>query len=175
MLYTIPGPLDRIVPLGPGSPAGVIGVELSDGAPRGLEQVRSQRGEILALADSMDLAVVAGANLHGWGRTVAAWSVMRLPGWREMSPDELGRAIEGTLHRERRRAVTVVERRMPYHEGSAIKLAATVPLLLWSHFSILTPRERVSWLAWCAIWAAARAAHGRRARAVTLRTHPRAH
>ncbi len=162
MLYTIPGPLDQIVPLGPGAPAGVVGVELSDGAPRGLEQVRAQRREILALADDMDLAVVAGSNLHGWGRTVAAWSVMRLPGWRDMSPDELGRTIEGTLHRERRRAVTVVDRRVPYHEGSALKLVATVPLLLWSHFTTLTPRERVSWLAWCAIWAAVRAHRIRR-------------
>ena len=163
MLYTIPGPLDRIVPFGPGSPAGVIGVELGDGAPRGLEQGRAEREEILTLADSMDLAVVAGSNNHGWGRTVAAWSVMRLPGWPHMSPDELGSAIEEVLHGERRRAVTVVERTMPYHEGSAVKLAATVPLLLWSHFCTLTLRERVSWLAWCAIWAAARAARGRRA------------
>ena len=162
MLYTIPGPLDEIVPLRPGFPAGVIGVELSDGAPRGLEQVRSQRGEILALADDMDLAVVAGTNNHGWGRTVPAWSVMRLPGWRDMSPDELGGAIEGTLHRERRRAVTVVERRVPYHEGSAVQLAATVPLLLWSHFRTLTPWERVSWLAWTAVWAAARLRRTRR-------------
>ena len=162
MLYTIPGPLDQIVPLGPGTPAGVVGVELSDGAPRGLEQVRAERDGILALADSLDLAVVAGTNLHGWGRTVAAWSVMRLPGWRDMSPDELGRAIEGTLHRERRRAIAVVERPVPYHEGSAIKLVATVPLLLWSHFSTLTPQERVSWLAWCAIWAAVRAHRIRR-------------
>lgn len=162
MLYTIPGPLDWIAPLRPGFPAGVIGVELSDGAPRGLEQVRSQRGEILALADDMDLAVVAGTNNHGWGRTVPAWSVMRLPGWRDMSPDELGGAIEGTLHRERRRAVTVVERRVPYHEGSAVQLAATVPLLLWSHFRTLTPWERVSWLAWTAVWAAARLRRTRR-------------
>jgi len=152
MLYTIPGPLDQIVPLGPGTPAGVIGVELSDGAPRGLEQVRAERDEILALADAMNLAVVAGTNLHGWGRTVSAWSVMRLPGWRDLSPDELGRAIEVTLHRERRRAVTVVERRVPYHEGSAVELVATVPLLLWSHFRTLTPWERVAWLAWGASW-----------------------
>lgn len=162
MLYALPGPLDRIVPLAPGSPAGVIGVELSDGSPRGLEQSRRQRDEILALADSMDLAVVAGTNNHGWGRTVPAWSVMRLPGWRDMSPDELGSAIEGTLHRERRRAVTVVERRVPYHEGSAVKLAATVPLLLWSHFRTLTPRERASWLMWSAIWAAVRSLRARR-------------
>ncbi len=155
MLYTIPGPLDRIVPLSTGSPAGVVGVELSDGAPRGLEQGRAEREAILALADRMDLAVVAGANHHGWGRTVAAWSVMRLPGWRAMSPDQLGSAIERALHRERRRAVTVVERTMPYHEGSAVKLVATVPLLLWSHLRTLTLRERASWLAWIAVWAAA--------------------
>ncbi|MDE2804410.1 MAG: hypothetical protein OXN18_04590 [Gemmatimonadota bacterium] len=161
MLYTIPGPLDRIVPFGPGSPAGVIGVELSDGAPRGLEQGRAEREEILALADSMDLAVVAGTNHHGWGRTAPAWSVMRLPGWPRMSPDELGSAIEDALHQERRRAVTVVERTMPYHDGSAVKLAATVPLLLWSHFRTLTLRERVTWLAWVAIWAAVRAHRAR--------------
>ena len=162
MLYALPGPLDEIVPLGLGSPAGVIGVELSDGAPRGLEQVRSEHGEILALADSMDLAVVAGTNNHGWGRTVPAWSVMRLPGWRDMSPDELGGAIEGTLHRERRRAVTVVERTVPYHHGSSVKLATTLPLLLWSHFRTLSPWERASWLAWATVWAAVRASRNRR-------------
>ncbi|MCY3610029.1 MAG: hypothetical protein OXH51_00630 [Gemmatimonadetes bacterium] len=161
MLYAIPGPLDRIVPFGPGSPAGVVGVELSDGAPRGLEQGRAEREETLALADSLDLAVVAGTNNHGWGRTVPAWNVMRLPGWPHMSPDELGSAIEDVLHRERRRAVTVVERTMPYHDGSAVKLAATVPLLLWSHFRTLTLGERVSWLVWVAIWAAVRAHRGR--------------
>ena len=110
MLYTIPGALDRIVPLAPGSPAGVVGVELSDGAPRGLEQARSGRADILALADSMD------------------------------------------------RAVTVVERRMRHHDGSAVKLAATVPWLLWEHFRMLSLAERVSWLVWAGVWAAARAA-----------------
>ena len=158
MLYTIPGALDRIVPLAPGSPAGVVGVELSDGAPRGLEQARGERGDILTLADSMDLAVVAGANLHGWGRTVPAWSVMRVPGWQGMSPSRLGVAIEAALHSERRRAVTVVERRMPYHDGSAVKLVATVPWLLWEHFRMLTAAERVAWLGWIAIWVAVRAA-----------------
>ncbi len=151
MLYTIPGRLDQVVPLGPGSPAGVLGIELSDGAPRGLEQVKAERAEILALADGMDLAVVAGSNLHGWGRTAAAWSVMRIPGWREMPPGELGRAIEEVLHRDRRRAATVVERRMPYHDGSRVWIALTVPWLLWEHFRMLTVAERGSWIAWITI------------------------
>ena len=151
MLYTIPGPLDQIVPLAPGSPAGVVGIELSDGAPRGLEQGKAERAQILAIADSMNLAVVAGSNLHGWGRTVAAWSVMRVPGWREMSPDELGGAIEGVLHRDRRGAVTVAERRMPYHDGTWVGVALTVPWLLWEHFRMLTVAERGSWIAWIGI------------------------
>ncbi len=172
MLYALPGALDQIVPLrrgagggtagvgAPGSPAGVVGVELSDGAPRGLEQARSQHAEILALADSMDLALVAGTNVHGWGRTIPAWSVMRIPGWREMSPGELSGAIEEVLHRERRRASTVVERRVPYHDGSAVALAATVPVLAWEHFRALTLAERLSWLVWAALWMAVRARAG---------------
>ena len=172
MLYTIPGALDRIVPLAPGSPAGVVGVELSDGAPRGLEQAKGERADILALADSMDLAVVAGANLHGWGRTVAAWSVMRVPGWQGMSPSRLGEAIEAALHRDRRRAVTAVERRMPHHDGSVVKLAATVPWLLWEHFRMLSVAERVSWLTWAAVGVAVRTAVRRRASRTPQRSKP---
>lgn len=164
MLYTLPGPLDAIVALEPGSPAGVVGVELNDGAPRGLEQVRAERLAILALADSLNLAVVAGTNLHGWGRTAVAWSVMDLPGWRELTPAQLGDAIETILHRDRRSATTVVERRMPYHEGSRLRLAATVPWLLWEHFRMLAPAERVSWLAWAALAFAAARAGAKRAR-----------
>ena len=167
MLYTIPGRLDQIVPLAPGSPAGVVGVELSDGAPRGLEQVKAERAEILGLADSMDLAVVSGANLHGWGRTVAAWSVMRVPGWREMSPEQLGGAIEAVLHRDRRRAVTVVERRMPYHDGSRVETALTVPWLLWEQFRMFTVAERGSWIAWIVLVELLRRLR-RRARAARL-------
>ena len=154
MLYAIPAPLDRIEAFSPEFPAGVVGIELNDGAPRGLEQSRKQRDDILALADSLNLAVVAGANLHGWGRTAAAWSVMRIPAWRDMTPDALGAAVEVVLHRDRRNAVTVVERRMPYHDGAFVRLVATVPWLLWEHFRMLHPMERVSWLAWAGLWAA---------------------
>ena len=50
MLYTIPGPVDQIVPLREGAPAGVVGVELNDGAPRGLEQAKGERGRIVAIS-----------------------------------------------------------------------------------------------------------------------------
>lgn len=168
MLHTLPGPIDRIVAFAPERPAGVVGVELSDGAPRGLEQTKAERAAILALADSLDLAVVAGSNLHGWGRTAAAWSVMRIAGWREMTPTDLGAAIEAALHRDRRRAVSVVERRMPYHDGDPVRLAATLPWLLSEHFRMLAPLERISWLAWAVVWAVAKR---RRRRAAMARAN----
>lgn len=151
ILYTIPGPLDQLVPYSAEVPGGVIGVELNDGAPRGLEQAKGERRLILDLAEEHDLAVVAGANLHGWGRTVTAWSVMEIPGWRSLAPDGLGDAIEAALHRDRRDAVTVVERRLVYHEGSPWRLAFTLPWVLWDYARMLSLPERMSWGVWMAL------------------------
>ena len=71
MLYTIPGPLQQVVALGPGSPRGWSEWELSDGAPRGLEQVKAERAEILAIADSLILRSSRGrtctVGTHGRG------------------------------------------------------------------------------------------------------------
>lgn len=145
-------PLGEVVAFGPESPAGVVGIELSNGGLE-LEQVRAERREILALADSLDLAVVAGSNNHGWSWTAPAWSVMEVPGWRDMTPRRMEDAIEGVLHEERHEAVTVVERRMPYHGGSYVLMAVTLPWVLWEHFRMLAPQERISWLAWAVVTA----------------------
>lgn len=150
LLYTMPGGLRFVVPFTEEMPSGMIGIEINDGSPRGLEQVRSQRAEIIALADSMDLALLGAANLHGWGRTVASWSVMEIPGWQEMTPEEVGDAIEETLHGQRRNAVQVVERRMPYHGGSPLLVVATLPWLTLEHFRMLSLEERAAWLLWIA-------------------------
>ena len=131
LLYTMPGELRLVVPFTEERPSGVIAIELNDGSPRGLEQVKGEREEILALADSADLAIIAATNLHGWGRTVAAWSIMEIPGWQEMTPEGLGGVIEAELHAKRRAAVTVVERSMPYHDGSRTLMTLTLPWLVW--------------------------------------------
>lgn len=154
LLYTMPGGLQYVVPFTEERPSGMIGIEINDGSPRGLEQVRSERSEIIALADSMDLALLGAANLHGWGRTVASWSIMTVPGWRQMTPAEVGDAIEEVLHRDRRHAVQVLERRMPYHGGSPVLMVLTLPWLTLEHFRMLSPSERISWLLWLAVLAA---------------------
>ena len=108
--------------------------------------------EILALADSMNLALIGASNLHGWGRTVASWSLMRIPGWQELRPEELADRIEETLHEERRRAVQVIERRIPYHGGSPFLVATTLPWVGIAHLRMMSWPERISWLVWISLF-----------------------
>lgn len=147
LVLTIPGGLDD-VPADDGTEIGYVAVEVSDASPRGLEQSRQDRETILALADSLNLALVASSNNHGWGRTTAAWTVLTIPGWRSMSPARLNAAIERKLHTERRAASRVVERRIPYPGASPAALALTVPAITWQMFGGIGPAERIAWLVW---------------------------
>jgi predicted metal-dependent phosphoesterase TrpH len=154
-IQTIPENLERIPLPDRSSGRGLAGIELSDGAPRGIEQSQRDRALILRIADSLDLAVVAGSNNHGWGRTAVAWSVLSIPGWRDMAPEELGRAIEDRIRTERRSAVTIVERRSPDPAGSRVALAATLPAVTWNLLVTLSGAQRISWIIWSWILAAA--------------------
>ena len=132
---------------------GVMAIELSDGAPRAIGQVHRERALILRIADSLDLAVVAGSNNHGWGRTAVAWSLLRIPRWRTVPSDSLSLLIEETIRTRRRQAVRVVERRGVDPGGSTASLALTAPVAAWQMFASLSPAQRVSWLVW--VWALA--------------------
>jgi hypothetical protein len=147
LVLTIPGGLDA-VPADGRRQIGYVAVEVSDASPRGLEQSRRDRASILALADSLNLALVAGSNNHGWGRTAAAWTVLTIPGWRSMTPQRLDQAIGDRLHRERRGASRVVERRVPYAGPSPAALALTVPAITWQMFGGIGRAERIAWLLW---------------------------
>lgn len=147
-IQTIPENLEHIPLPDRSSGRGLAGIELSDGAPRGIGQSQRDRALILRIADSLDLAVVAGSNNHGWGRTAVAWSVLRIPGWRKMTPEQLGAAIETRIRTERRGAVQVIERRSPDPAGSRIALAATLPAVTWNLLVTLSGAQRVSWIIW---------------------------
>lgn len=155
LVLTIPGPLDSVVAATPEAP-GFVAIQVTDASPRGLQQSRVDRARLLRMADSLDLAPVAATNNHGWGRTAAAWTLMRIPGWRELAPDELGAAIESAFHDERYGASRVVERRVPWSGADPVALAMTVPAITWNMFGGIGAGERVSWLLWT--WAIALAA-----------------
>jgi hypothetical protein len=127
-----------------------LGIELIDAAPRGLGQLDREEEKIRALAAKLKLMLVSASNNHGYGRAVASWNLMTIPGWRDLSPDSVGRLIESPFHRRELAAVTIVKRLRPRTHGFA--LVGTLPVALWQMIGSLTWTERVVWIAW--IWAA---------------------
>ena len=148
-LLTIPArfALDRPIPRSQA-------IEIADAAPRALDQMERDGRLIRRIAKMDDLAVVASSNNHGWGRTAAAWSILEIPYWRKLTPGQLDAAIRARLAVLRGRSVYVVERRRVTPQSSALASLGTVPSVGWQLLTILSPRERVSWIVWIwALWA----------------------
>jgi hypothetical protein len=149
VIQTIPNDIARMRPPGCDEDGGgVDAIELMDGDPKGLAQSDRERDRILALADSLDIALVASSNNHGWGSTAVAWSLLRIPGWRDMTPAQVGQRIEELIRSERRHAVEVVTYRRLADPVEGLDVAAA-PMLLPLHFLASRSRlERLSWIAW---------------------------
>lgn len=151
VIETLPGKLDKMLPASGPATAGVRAIELVDGSPRGLDQTRIMRSRIVHLADSLNLALVAGSDNHGWGRAAPGWTLLIVPGWRGMRTDSLAFAIERSL-RQGREATRVVERRIAgeLNGGNAIELTLTLPVVTWSMLTTLSVDERIMWVVW--VW-----------------------
>ena len=164
IVQTIPGSLGRIPRAGMAGVVPVTAIEVADAAPRGLSDGDRNRAWILALADTLGLAIVSGSDNHGWGRTAAAWSVMRVPGWRGLPPAALEQRIEDAIRTDRRRAVGVIERTRPvwpaargaHGFGGWVSILSGAPRFLvqfiWQLTATRSWPERLSWMAW--LWAA---------------------
>lgn len=164
VILAIPADLSVIPATHARTLAHISALELSDASPRGLAQEDRERRHLLHVADSLDLAVVAGSNNHGWGRTAVAWTAMRVPGWRRLPPDSVGAQIRRIVHRDGRRAARVIERSRPTTAPGSAALVAMLPDVAWLELRTLTLPERVSWLLWC--WGLAGVAVASRRRAV---------
>jgi hypothetical protein len=149
LIETIPGNLDMIIPhTGPGS-AGVRAIEIVAGSPRGMTQVKRDHDRIVRIADSLDLALVAGSDNHGWGRTAPGWTLLRIPGmWRAYAPDSLANVIDDIIRQAGRQGTRVAERTTA--SASPVALAFTMPVVVWTVMRTLSTSERFAWLAW--IW-----------------------
>lgn len=149
VIQTFPGRLDSL-PLAKGpQTAGIRAIEVIDGAPRGIDQTRILRSRIVHLADSANIAMVAGSDNHGWGYAAPGWTLLIVPGWRGMKTDSLAASIEQSL-RGGREATRVAERRIPgeLNGGNALELTLTLPIVVWGMFTTLSVDERVIWLVW---------------------------
>ena len=148
LLLSMPGDILRIPLDETTGPVRIAGIELSDGSPRGIAQSARDQEAILALADKLHLALVSASDNHGWGRTAPAWSVMRIPGWREMSPAQLDVAIRHTIISEGPRAIAVAARRTAAPPATPIGMAVGGIAVGVVMLRTMDPPERISWLVW---------------------------
>ena len=124
------------------------GLELVDAAPRGLGQLDREEAKIRRVAADAGLILVSSSNNHGYGRAVAAWNLMTIPGWRDLNPDSVGRLIEQPFRDRKLDAVTIVKRLRPGNHGAAVLF--TMPMVIWQTITSLTVTERAVWILW--IW-----------------------
>jgi hypothetical protein len=156
LIQTIPNNLANVAPAGcTEAGGGVRAIELVDGDPKGLAQGERERARILHLADSLDLALVAASNLHGWGRTAPAWSLVSIPGWRDMTPEEVGARIEDALRTGGPDAVRIATVRRPGRRFQGVGVAAMPVMALADFITVRTRLERLSWLLWIGVLAVA--------------------
>ena len=148
LVLTVPGHLSELPPNEVSGVARTMAIELSDGAPKGINVLQRDPQAIYGLARRLDLALVAGSDNHGWGSTAVGWSVMRIPGWRSLSPAALDSSIQQTIRTQRSRAARVYVRDAPDPGRSIALLSLTLPAVIWRVLVDLTWGERVSWLCW---------------------------
>ena len=148
LILTMPGNIARLPNNEVSGAIRLAGVEASDGSPRGIAQTGRDRKGILALADKLHLAPVAGSDNHGWGRAAPAWSVLRIPGWRGMTPGSLDIAIRGTILARVAGTIGIIARRTAASPSGKVETAlsgVTVGLLMLRTMNL---RERLSWILW---------------------------
>jgi hypothetical protein len=153
LILSMPGNIVQVPSDELAGPVRVAAVEGVDGSPRGMAQTVNERAGIIALATRLRVALVSGSDNHGWGRTAPGWSVLRIPGWRGMTPTRLDIAIRRTLISRENGSVTVFARRTldpPWGKvGVAMAgIGVAVMVLRTMDFG-----DRVSWMGWS--WAIA--------------------
>ena len=168
LVWHHPRRLNRIPPASGTGSSGVRAIEVVNGAPDGLDETRSKRGEIVQFAERSNLTVVSGTDNHGWGRAAPAWTLMVVPNWRAMDAETLQRAIESDIREGGWRATRVIERRVADPGANRLLLAASIVTVPARMLTTLSTDERVAWLLWTwLIWALAAWNRRRKERAVS--------
>ena len=148
LLLSMPGNILRIPINETDGPVRLAGIEAADGSPRGMAQSARDHDAIMALAGKLHLAVVSGSDNHGWGRTAPAWSVLRIPGWRGMTPAELDVAIRSTIIARRSLAIQVIARRTAAPPRNGVEAATGGIAVALVMARTMNFPDRLSWIVW---------------------------
>jgi hypothetical protein len=124
--------------------AGVAGFEIVNASPKAADFAPAHRDSIIALARAHGLFVAGVNDSHGWGATSMTWTLVRLPGWRQLSdPCPALLSVLATPGD----AVQIVERTHLTRE-SRWPMVLTPLGMLWVTWRTQGWDLTLSWLAW---------------------------
>ena len=148
LVLSMPGSIEH-VPLN--ETAGLVrlaGIEESDGSPRGMAQTARDREGIHNLSGALRLALVSGSDNHGWGRTAAGWTVLRIPGWQNMNPQAIDAAIRLAVLKNAPASMGIITRRTALSGTGEVQQAFAGIAVVVTLLRVMNVRERFSWVAW---------------------------
>lgn len=148
LILTIPGDIDRVPASEYTGEIRLAAIEGTDGSPRGMDQTARDRKRIAALADQKGLALVSGSDNHGWAQAAPSWSVLRIPGWRAMTPRQLDIAIRRTILARNPGSIQLIARRTVAPAGGRIEAALGGVAVTALMLRTMNARERLSWIMW---------------------------
>jgi hypothetical protein len=128
--------------------AGIAGFEIVNASPKANDFIQARRDSIIALARQHDLLLLAVTDSHGWGATVLAWNLVRIPGWQPADPGACGVLIR-QLQAGGSEAVQIAERHHLRRE-SWWPWILTPAGVVWESWRSLSMLQVVSWIVW--IW-----------------------
>jgi hypothetical protein len=128
--------------------AGIGGFEIVNASPKANDFTLARRDSIIALARKHDLLLLAVTDSHGWGATVLAWNLVRLPG----PPPAEARSCVALVNVLRTGGASIVQIAERHH----LRREAWWPWILtpvgvvWESWRSLGVLQVVSWIVW--IW-----------------------
>jgi hypothetical protein len=152
LILTMPGSITHIPQTEYKGEIRLAAIEASDGSPRGMAQVATDGATIRSRSSELKLSLVSGSDNHGWGRTAAGWTVLRIPGWRAMEPAALDIAIRRAVLSRTRGSVDVVARRTASVGRNRVAQALEGFSVAAMMFRTMSARQRWSWLLWSWGW-----------------------
>ncbi len=128
---------------------GMDGFEIINSAPKALDFPLEYRRRIVDLCRTHHLCMTGISDNHGYGYATAAWNAMALPGWRQLSPEQIEPVVIKTLKDRGPDAVQVLER-VRYEPQTRWQYVAAPLGALVIYVRLLQPAQAVSWVLW--IW-----------------------
>ena len=128
--------------------AGIAGFEIVNASPKANDFSTVRRDRVVALARKHNLLLLAVTDSHGWGATVLAWNLVRLPGSPPAGAASCT-ALVNLLRSSGTSAVQIAERHHLTREAWWPWILTPVGVV-WESWRSSSVLQVVSWLIW--IW-----------------------